>query len=327
MRKESVAEQIKRVRSGQALDDDIWSEIVGHSLSASEWQSLQYYVTLTRNWPVDQLAQLLIDLPQGELQQELRQQPFYSPPTPAHELERLVRALKPINPGRPLIRLGGDEDGGYLIPDDLDGVTHAFSPGVGPTIDFDLDLSARGIQVHFADASVTHLPADHPNYTFVKQSIRSFSDPEEHALTLDDWYKMSPAHEAAGHDDLLLEMDVEGAEYEIINSVSDNLLRRFRIIIVEFHFIHLFGLAYTFPIVSSCFKKLLRSHRVVHIHPNNYSLGTLQFGDVELSSFMEFTFYRKDRCLREDAWDSFPHPLDQDNARFLPPIILPKCWW
>ncbi|WP_294610046.1 hypothetical protein [uncultured Roseovarius sp.] len=29
-----------------------------------------------------------------------------------------------------LVRIGGDGDGGYMMPDDFDGITHCFSPGV-----------------------------------------------------------------------------------------------------------------------------------------------------------------------------------------------------
>jgi hypothetical protein len=42
----------------------------------------------------------------------------------------LVRLMRPIESGHPLVRLGGPKDGGYLVPDDLDGIAFCFSPGV-----------------------------------------------------------------------------------------------------------------------------------------------------------------------------------------------------
>jgi hypothetical protein len=45
------------------------------------------------------------------------------------DLIDLIRSLHPIDSGVPLIRLGPDGDGGYLIPDDLNGIQYCFSPG------------------------------------------------------------------------------------------------------------------------------------------------------------------------------------------------------
>ena len=50
--------------------------------------------------------------------------------TQTQDLRELIRALHPAVPGRELIRLGPEGDGGYLLPDDLDGVQCCFSPGV-----------------------------------------------------------------------------------------------------------------------------------------------------------------------------------------------------
>jgi hypothetical protein len=41
-----------------------------------------------------------------------------------------MRSLAPIDTGIPLDRVGGDGDGGYLIPRDTEGVVALFSPGV-----------------------------------------------------------------------------------------------------------------------------------------------------------------------------------------------------
>ena len=37
-------------------------------------------------------------------------------------LKSLVAKLKPVDTGIELIRVGGDNDGGYLLPDDMEGI-------------------------------------------------------------------------------------------------------------------------------------------------------------------------------------------------------------
>ena len=45
-------------------------------------------------------------------------------------INELIKKISPVDSGRKMIRLGPDKDGGYIIPDDLEGITACFSPGV-----------------------------------------------------------------------------------------------------------------------------------------------------------------------------------------------------
>ena len=67
----------------------------------------------------------------------------------------LLDILKPRDPGCAFVRLGGPHDGGYLIPDDLDGIVACFSPGVDQTSAFERDCLDRGMALYLSDASVT----------------------------------------------------------------------------------------------------------------------------------------------------------------------------
>ena len=40
-----------------------------------------------------------------------------------------------------LLRIGGDSDGGYLLPDDLENISSCFSPGVSDIFDFEFTLA------------------------------------------------------------------------------------------------------------------------------------------------------------------------------------------
>jgi hypothetical protein len=46
---------------------------------------------------------------------------------------------------------------------------------------------------------------------------------------------------------------------------------------------------------------------------------------LEIPPTMEFTFLRRDRCLRTTPRSDFPHALDADNTGRRH-MVLPACW-
>lgn len=79
--------------------------------------------------------------------------------TPVDRLNDLAIKLWPVKTRFPLIRIGSENDGGYLIPNDLYGITACFSPGVDINSSFEKELLKReGIPSHLADYSVDAPP-------------------------------------------------------------------------------------------------------------------------------------------------------------------------
>ena len=66
----------------------------------------------------------------------------------------LLRSLHPVSTNKALIRLGPHGDGGYLVPNDLEGIEALFSPGVDVLSGFEKDCAKLGMQVYLADRSV-----------------------------------------------------------------------------------------------------------------------------------------------------------------------------
>ena len=236
--------------------------------------------------------------------------------TESSRVEALLRSLHPIEPGRPLIRLGPDGDGGYLVPDDLVGVEACFSPGVGKISGFERDCADRGMKVFMADASVD-APVDvHENFSFVKKYIAATDNGGY--LTLDTWVRNSLSDRGT---DLLLQIDIEGGEYEVFLNTSDELMSRFRVIVAEFHELDALFSEPFFSFASRTFEKILQTHCCVHIHPNNYYPPVTVDG-IEIPPIAEFTFARRDRIDGETFAHRFPHPLDFDNTDH-PHVRLP----
>lgn len=258
---------------------------------------------------------------QSVVEQLAGNQVWLEAPSQLNEIRTVLRQLAPVAIEQPMVRIGSARDGGYLAPQDLDGITVAVSPGVSTEVSFDLAMAERGIEVYMADASVAAPPIAHPRFHFQKKFLDVFEDEENTRL---DALCTAIAPEHAG--DRILQMDIEGAEYRVLLDTSDETLQSFRILLVEFHNLDRLFAAFPFKMIRATFQKLLRFFYVVHIHPNNVCRARVR-GDIEIPPVMEFTFYRKDRAvLAPDKKLEFPHALDRKNLPNLPSITLPTCW-
>lgn len=232
----------------------------------------------------------------------------------------MIGRLRPRTTGIELIRLGAPGDGGYLVPDDLAGIAACFSPGVSNASDFELACAQRGMQIYLADYSVDAPAAEHDNFSFLKKFVGATTS--DMFITLQDWVDGAAVTPDA---DLLLQMDIEGYEYETLLSMPDILLKRFRVIVIEFHRLHHLWSRPFFRLAAPAFDKLLQTHSVVHLHPNNCRDSFYMQG-IDMPRVMEFTFLHNDRFDSHGYADTFPHPLDHDNTG-RPHLALPDCWY
>ena len=245
---------------------------------------------------------------------------FMSRVTARQKLLHFFESVKPINTSFPLIRIGGEKDGGYLIPDDLLGVRSCFSPGVSTVADFENDLSQRGIRCFLADYSVDFPPINNPLFDFEKKFLGAVNN--DRFMTLQHWVyeKAMLEHE------MILQMDIEGGEYPVILESPIEILKQFRILVIEFHNLdHLLN-PMGFQLIQWTFAKLLKDFAVVHIHPNNWR-KPVEYRDISIPAVMEFTFLRKDRIKKISKTTCFPHPLDRANIPDKPDYPLPTCWY
>ena len=237
------------------------------------------------------------------------------------EVLDFIKILRPYSIEHKLIRLGGDNDGGYLIPEDLSNIKFNLSPGVGSRFNFELDLLKRGILSYMCDASIDSISPELVGCKFIKKNIGSIN--KKNQISINDWIE---GINLKKDQDLMLQMDIEGMEYETILSLSKQNLDCFRIIIIEFHNLREIKNKFFFKIVKSTFEKLLENFIICHIHPNN-SCGTNNIYDVAIPNAIEVSFIRKDRVKKKIYTKDFPHPLDQPSVKSMKDIILPKVWF
>jgi hypothetical protein len=232
---------------------------------------------------------------------------------------RFLASVRPVRTEHPLIRIGGDADGGYLVPDDLEGVGVCFSPGVAATCDFEEACARRGIRSFMADYSVDGPPTQNPLFHFEKKYLGPRND--HRFTTLTSWIDRN----APDATDMLLQMDIEGSEYPVLLTTSRETLRRFRTIIVEFHSLELLAERSGFQLIDLVFARLTEDFDVVHAHVNNCT-SVQRYKDFDLPPVMEFTFHRKDRSNYRTSATEFPHKLDRGNLAERRDTILPQCW-
>ncbi len=221
-----------------------------------------------------------------------------------------------------LIRLGCDNDGGYLVPDDLEGIKACFSPGVDTKVDFENDLATKEIPSFLADFSVENIPNQNKLFTFEKKFLGIKNDYEN--ININTWIKKHFPEKST--DEFILQMDIEGSEYEVLLNLEERLLKKFRILIIEFHnlnnLIHVNG----YKIIKAVFEKILEEFYIVHLHVNNV-FPPLCINDILIPPLIEFSFLRKDRLKQKIREKNQFHKYDQKNLPSNVDIVLPEYWY
>ena len=254
--------------------------------------------------------------------QQVKKSGLFARSTTETRLKKFIETLRPVTCSKKLIRIGLGSDGGYLVPDDLVGIAACFSPGVSDVADFEIDLERRfGIPSYLADFSVSGPPEGLIPAGFLKKYVGAQSD--ERTITLTEWIESSNFGPPG---DLLLQMDIEGSEYETILSTPNEILQQFRIVVVEFHAFGKLKNPYYFDIYLKTVSKLTEIFDVVHLHPNN-CCGNAVLKNMEIPRVLEVTFLRKDRVFDALPTRDFPHPLDQRNVLAHEELLLPEIWY
>jgi hypothetical protein len=243
----------------------------------------------------------------------------------------VVSALVPKPSPFSLKRIGGKRDGAYLVPDDLEGIVACFSPGVNNFKYFEDELTYQfGIRCHMCDFSSDvekfSTPMIEGMQTFKKLWLDV--DGRKDSISLERWVQEL---EPNPNQDLLLQMDIEGAEYRNLLGCPETILRRFRVIVLELHGLAVAKNPKKFQGELGTLLRILDEHFLcVHAHPNNCCGDFILPGlAMNLPNVIEVSFLRRDRFEGREAIfpPSLPHPLDiRANVASKPPLFLNAAW-
>ncbi len=216
----------------------------------------------------------------------------------------VIRILRPTKVKEELIRVGSPHDGGYLLPASAADQDVLLSPGVSWNSRFELFFADHGTTCHLFDASVEKPTDTHENFHFYKKFWGTENSTDTMSAT--DW--ISTHLDSSKRN--ALQMDVEGAEYDIISSFSDDVLKLFNLIVLEVHQFHNMLNPERSDLYQDFFRKLTRHHRVVHFHPNN-NIQPTKFHGIDIVDCFELTMVRRDYPFFEGTDGTFAaHQLD-----------------
>jgi hypothetical protein len=244
-------------------------------------------------------------------------------PADCENLELFISNFRNSYVSVDLVRIGGNGDGGYLVPNILNKIKYCYSPGVDTTANFESELSKKFSIVSFmADASVSGPPFLDKNFIFIKKFLGSKT--EDEFITLSDWLLETGCNE----EKKILQMDIEGGEYDVLTYESSEALSKFSMMVIEFH-----GLQNIFDkdflkMLNAIFEKIYKNFSICHVHPNNVS-GIASYGGINIPRLIEVTFINKDllEACQLKSEISLPHKLDMQNSENYKEITMPEIWW
>lgn len=201
----------------------------------------------------------------------------------------LPSILKPFT-CKDLIRLGKNNDGGYLINEiDVKRTRHLISFGVGSDISFEEDFTdIKDCEVNLYDRNIN------------VSSNKKFNLNEKYVLK-----DVSPNHVFSNITKIFLKCDIEGDEYDLCNFLINNY-QLFTGVVIEFHDIHRYE---NFNKLTNFISKFKLS--LVHFHVNNNFF--IKVGDEKIiPSVVELSFSSSDNVFYDEDI-KLPHKLDMRN--------------
>ena len=199
-------------------------------------------------------------------------------------------------------RLGINEDGGYIIAILNGSYDFYISAGVSTEESFTRDFielyNMNKSNCAAFDGTINNYPTEYTDkIIFYKRNISAFKSNKTSNLS----------YFTDNYNDIFLKMDIEGSEYEWLNSLNENQLNKFKQIVIEFHGINDDSWNTSLSDKIKCFEKISNTHYPFHIHGNNYGPLTEKIPDT-----VEITYIRKDQINNDNLQlNKIPLPINE----------------
>jgi lipopolysaccharide biosynthesis glycosyltransferase len=198
-----------------------------------------------------------------------------------HEFDYRILIAYDITSNK-LIRIGPNEDGGYIIADGFD-YDLFISCGIANDIRFEESfLDIYKTKCIAFDGTIESLPPHRNNIEWIKKNIGYINS--TNITNLKEYIQNNKK--------IFLKMDIEGSEFNWIDSMSEEELENFSQIVIEFH--------WPFDIYRmNMLKKLNTTHYIIHVHGNNgpglYNIRNIShdYIDIDIPEVFEVTYVNK----------------------------------
>jgi hypothetical protein len=180
--------------------------------------------------------------------------------------------------------------------------------GVGSEVSWDQDMANRLCVVYQYDHTIVEPPKVHGAVKYYKLGLAPKTEGEFTSLA--DAVKFTANNHQA---DMILNIDIEGAEWDVLPALGDDDLAPFSQIVIELHDLLKFvtddGFRHT---VNDAIARLTADHTIVHVHANNYGQRGIA-GQVMGFDVLELTLVRSGEWQFSPFRSSFPSEFDAPN--------------
>lgn len=215
------------------------------------------------------------------------------------------------------IRVGSETDGGYVMLNDFSNIDLALSFGVDINADWDVEVAERGVKVQQFDHSVPQSPVDHSQITFFKQMITpNGEEPDSNSIP-----RILNAAGIKRDASVILKIDIESAEWDVLDACPSPALKRFSQILIEMHDFDRATDPYWLMRATRVMKKLSELFGVYHVHANNWS-PMAAIGNVYFPATLEISMAARARYEFQPCDELFPTRLDAPNNPLRPDLYL-----
>ncbi len=174
-------------------------------------------------------------------------------------------------------------------------------------------MAERGHDVYMFDHTIEAIQAENKKLLFFREGVAGRTDISQNLFSIKDHLHRHQIRE----DQLILKMDVEGAEFDALEAVPDDTLDRFEQIVLEVHWLNnLDNLAFR-DRFRRIFLKLNSAFTLFHVHANNWDgpNGLAIVSGVPVSTMFELSYVRSARVHRLPSQTLYPTALDYPNVQ------------
>ncbi len=210
------------------------------------------------------------------------------------------------------IRIGERGDGGYVLANTLRPPQPVLSYGIGARYGFDREMAERGHRVFMYDHTIGGVTAPHINMRFKKEGVAGRRDPSIPVATIDDQVRENNIDAT----DIILKIDVEGAEYDVFSNINTDTLQRFEQIVMEIHFLHNLADTNFRTAFITAFSVINEYFTLFHVHANNHD-GPDKFRVVDnllIPQTLELSYIKSSMITRKPSQTVYPTEFDYPNT-------------
>ena len=223
------------------------------------------------------------------------------------------------------VRVGNAHDGGYIMLDDAripEGNGRiAYSFGINDDVSWDDGMADRGYQVYMYDPTIEGLPKHRREFHFFRKGIAGRRS--EDGL-LDTMEHLLMVNRHLGKRNMILKMDVEGYEWEFLESTDGMILEKFDQILLEMHAMIMADTEENKRRKLKALEKLNQTHQLIHLHANNCD-SVMHFDEACFPNALEATYVNRSVYQTvENPEILLPHALDAPNSVNSEEICLGK---